>query len=92
MCECGRSKFECRNEANAGLYEVADVTCYAAAAVEEYTGQEKFKPEPGQRFYAKEIDEELVTRRTLGAPNEGTGVMAGANDDDPPPEKRRGHE
>jgi hypothetical protein len=65
LCECGRPKFECRNEANAGLYEVADVTCYAAAAVEEHTGQEKFKPEPGQRFYAVEIDEELVTRRTF---------------------------
>ena len=65
LCECGRPKFECRNEANAGLYEVADATCYAAAAVEEHTGQEKFKPEPGQRFYAVEIDEELVTRRTF---------------------------
>jgi hypothetical protein len=65
MCDCGRPKFECRNEANAGLYEAADVTCYAAAAVEEHTGQEKFKPEPGQRFYAVEIDEELVTRRTF---------------------------
>jgi hypothetical protein len=65
ICECGRPKFECRNENNAGLYEVADVTCYAAAAVEEHTGQEKFKPEPGQRFYAKEIDEELVTRRSF---------------------------
>lgn len=65
MCECGRPKSECRNAANAGLYEVADVTCYAAAAVEEHTGQEKFKPEPGQRFYATEIDDELITRRTF---------------------------
>ena len=47
------------------MYEVADVTCHAQAAVEEHTGQEKFKPEPGQRFYAVEIDEELVTRRTF---------------------------
>jgi hypothetical protein len=65
MCECGRPKFECRNEANAGLYEVADVTCYAQAAVEEHTGQKGFKPEPGQRFYAVEIDDELVTRRAF---------------------------
>jgi hypothetical protein len=65
MCDCGRPKFECRNDANAGLYEVADVTCHAQAAVEEHTGQEKFKPEPGQRFYATEIDDELITRRTF---------------------------
>lgn len=65
MCECGRPKFECRNEANRGLYEVADVTCYAQAAVEEHTSQKDFKPEPGQRFYAVEIDEELITRRTF---------------------------
>lgn len=63
--ECGRPKFECRNEANNGLYEVADVTCYAQAAIESYTGQKGFKPEPGQRFYAVEIDEDLVTRRTF---------------------------
>jgi hypothetical protein len=68
MCDCGRPKFECRNDANAGLYEVADVTCHAQAAVEEFTGQEKFKPEPGQRFYATEIDDELITRRTFTMP------------------------
>ena len=68
MCECGRPKFECRNEANAGLYEVADVTCHAQAAVEEHTGQDKFKADPGQRFYATEIDEELITRRTFAVP------------------------
>lgn len=65
MCECGRPKVECRNEANRGLYVAADVTCYAQAAVEEHTGQEKFKPDPGQRFYATEIDEELITRRAF---------------------------
>ena len=63
LCDCGRPKAECRNEANAGLYEAADVTCYAQAAVEERTGQKDFKPEPGQRFYAEEIDEDLVVRR-----------------------------
>lgn len=41
------------------------MTCYAQAAVEEHTGQEKFKAEPGQRFYATEIDDELITRRTF---------------------------
>lgn len=65
MCDCGRPKVECRNDANRGLYEVADVTCHAQAAVEEHTGQEKFKADPGQRFYATEIDEELITRRTF---------------------------
>lgn len=65
MCDCGRPKFECRHPDNAGLYEVADVTCYAQAAVEEHTGQKGFKPEPGQRFYATEIDPDLVTRRTF---------------------------
>ena len=65
MCECGRPKSECRDDANRGLYEVADITCHAQAAVEEHTGQEKFKPEPGQRFYAREIDDDLITRRTF---------------------------
>ena len=65
MCECGRPKTECRNQANAGLYEVADVTCHAQAAIEEHTGQKGFKPEPGQRFYAVEIDDELIIRRTF---------------------------
>lgn len=65
MCECGRPKSECRNDANRGLYEVADITCHAQAAVEEHTGQEKFKADPGQRFYATEIDADLVTRRTF---------------------------
>jgi hypothetical protein len=47
------------------LYEAADVTCWAQAAIEEHTGQEKFKADPGQRFYAAEIDDELITRRTF---------------------------
>ena len=68
LCDCGRPKLECRNEANAGLYEVADVTCYAQAAIEEHTGQKDFKADPGQRFYATEIDEELITRRTFAFP------------------------
>lgn len=74
LCDCGRPKWECRNDANAGLYEVADITCYAQAAVEEHTGQEKFKADPGQRFYATEIDDELITRRTfapLTQPDDG---------------------
>jgi len=65
MCSCGRPKFECRNDANRGLYIAADITCHAQAAVEEHTGQEKFKAEPGQRFYAEEIDSDLITRRTF---------------------------
>lgn len=64
-CECGRPKVECRNDANRGLYEVADVTCHAQAAVDEHTGQEKFKPDPGQRFYAVELDADLITRRSF---------------------------
>jgi hypothetical protein len=47
---------------------VADVTCHAQAAVEEHTGQEKFKADPGQRFYAVEIDESVITRRTFTDP------------------------
>lgn len=62
---CGGNRFECRNEANAGLYEVAETTCQRQAAVEEHTGQKNFKPEPGQRFYATEIDEELINRRPV---------------------------
>jgi len=65
MCECGAPKHECRNEANRGLYEVAETTCFRQAAIEEHTGQKGFKPEPGQRFYATEIDDELITRRTF---------------------------
>ena len=84
LCECGRPKFECRNDANAGLYEVADVTCYAQAAVEEHTGQEKFKPEPGQRFYAAEIDEDLITRRAFAplAQPDKRGDESGERDKD----------
>lgn len=81
MCECGRPKFECRHPDNAGLYEVADVTCHAQAAVEEYTGQKGFKAEPGQRFYATEIDPELVTRRTFApALDESGDEQADANE------------
>lgn len=70
LCDvCGGNRFECRNEANAGLYEVQDTICQRQAAVEEHTGQKNFKPEPGQRFYAVEIDDELVTRRPFGAPS-----------------------
>lgn len=78
---CGGSRYECRNEANAGLYEIQDSTCYRQAAVEEHTGQKGFKPEPGQRFYATEIDGDLVTRRTF-AP------LAGADDQDDQPSER----
>lgn len=67
MCECGAPKSECRNPENAGLYEVDSVTCQRQAAIEEHTGAKGFKPEPGQRFYASEIDEDLVTRRTFAA-------------------------
>jgi len=59
---CGGPRAECRNKANEGLYEVQETTCYRQAAVEEHTGQKDFKPEPGQRFYATEIDEELIVR------------------------------
>jgi len=69
MCECGRPKFECRHPDNAGAYEAADVTCHAQAAVEERTGGKDFKPEPGQRFYAVEIDESVITRRTFAPPH-----------------------
>lgn len=78
LCDCGRPKWECRNEANRGLYEVADVTCYAQAAVEEHTGQDKFKADPGQRFYASEIDDELITRRAFA-------VLPDANNGDDEP-------
>jgi hypothetical protein len=65
LCDCGRPKWECRNEDNTGLYEADSVTCQAQAAVEEHTGQQGFKPEPGQLFYAREIDEDLIIRRSL---------------------------
>jgi len=69
VCDvCGGNRFECRNEANAGLYEVAETTCQRQAAVEEHTGRQGFKPEPGQRFYSTEIDEDLVVRRSFGPP------------------------
>jgi hypothetical protein len=58
------------------------VTCYAQAAVEEHTGQKDFKAEPGQRFYAVEIDESVITRRTfapLPEPDDG-GNESGQRD------------
>ena len=66
---CGGNRFECRNDANAGLYEVAESVCHRQAAVEEHTGRPGFKAEPGQRFYATEIDDELVTRRFAVPPS-----------------------
>ena len=81
LCDCGRPKWECRNEANRGLYEVADVTCFAQATVEEHTGQDKFKADPGQRFYATEIDDELITRRAFA-------VLTDANNGDDEPGQR----
>ena len=65
MCDCGRPKFECRHPDNAGQYVVDSITCHAQAAIEEHTGQKDFKAEPGQRFYATEIDEGLIVRRTF---------------------------
>jgi len=66
ICDvCGGNRSECRNEANAGLYEVAETTCQRQAAVEEHTGRKGFKPEPGQRFYAIEIDDDLIVRRSF---------------------------
>jgi hypothetical protein len=83
MCDCGRPKVECRNEANAGLYEAADVTCYAQAAIEEHTGQKGFKAEPGQRFYATEIDDELITRRSFAPlPESDDGGNESGDSDD----------
>lgn len=60
LCDCGSPRSECRNDANAGAYEIADTTCHKQAAVEAHTGQEKFKAEPGQRFYAVAIDESVI--------------------------------
>jgi hypothetical protein len=63
MCDvCGGPRSECRNKANDGAYEVQETTCYRQAAVEEHTGRKGFKPEPGQRFYATEIDPDVIVR------------------------------
>lgn len=73
--ECGGSVFECRNPDNAGVFEALDVTCHRKAAVDDRTGQQGFKPEPGQMFYAAPIDEDLVS---------GSGVtLATLSDDEP---------
>ena len=66
MCElCGGPRSECRNDDNAGAYEAAETTCHKQAAVEEKTGAKDFKPEPGQRFYARPIDESVIQHRTF---------------------------
>lgn len=87
MCDCGRPKSECRNEANIGQYEVASVICHAQAAIEEHTGQQGFKAEPGERFYATEIDDELVVRRKFAPlPNpDDRGNEPGQGNDDGEP-------
>lgn len=59
------------------------MTCQAQAAIDEHTGQQGFKAEPGERFYAREIDDELVTRRTfapLPEPDD-SGNESGDGDD-----------
>lgn len=54
---------ECRDPANAGVYEVVqDRVCYRKQALEEVTGAKDWKPEPGQVLTVEEIDESVVTR------------------------------
>lgn len=72
MCSCGNPRWECHHKDNAGLYEVQSVVCHAQAAVDEHTRQKDFKPEPGERFYATPIDDDLVTRRPLTTPRAGS--------------------
>jgi hypothetical protein len=86
LCDaCGRPFHECRNDKNNGLYEIAATTCHAQAAVDAHTSQKGFKPEPGQRFYAVEIDEDLIDRLPLtaaGAPRLHESVDDQADADD----------
>jgi hypothetical protein len=82
---CGGPSSECRNDENRGAYEVADTTCHKQAAIEEYTGQEKFKAEPGQRFYAVAIDDSVIQRRTFPPLVSNSGNDAGREGDQPNP-------
>lgn len=57
---------ECRDPANAGVYEVRqDLWCYRKQALDELTGKDGWKAEPGQVLTVGEIDESVVTRPTL---------------------------
>jgi len=57
---CGGNVQVCRNDSNEGIFEALDTKCHRRAAVDERTGQQGFKPEPGQMFYASPIDDGLV--------------------------------
>lgn len=64
--ECGGYVIECRNPENKGVYEVTtDAYCYRKEALEDTTRAEKFKPENGQLFRVREIDESIVKRGGL---------------------------
>lgn len=59
--QCGRSVHVCRNEANLGQFEALTTSCQATAAIDERTGQQGYKREPGELLYAAPIDDDLVT-------------------------------
>lgn len=69
--------FECRDSANAGVYEVVqDQFCYRKAALEEVTGRKDWESDPGQVLSVQEIDPAVVTRSavaTLTPPDQEQG-------------------
>lgn len=64
--ECGGYVLECRDSANAGVYEVVqDQFCYRKAALEEVTGRKDWESEPGQVLSVQAIDPAVVTRSAV---------------------------
>ena len=66
--ECGGYVLECRDEANRGVYTVASGTCFRKAEVDETTGRDGYKPEPGEVLRIEEIDADIVTRPAWSLP------------------------
>ena len=73
---CGGSVLVCRNEANAGLFELQESTCHRRVPVDEKTRQKDFKAEPGQLLYGAPIDDDLVKGSGLLYPPNAGGMQA----------------
>ena len=73
--ECGGYVLECRDEKNRGVYTVASGTCFRKAEVDEATGRDGYKAEPGEVLRIEEIDADIVTRPALSLFEGGEGAL-----------------
>ena len=63
MCSCGHPKHLCQHPDNDGWYKAETVICNAQAAIDNITGKDGYKAEPGELFvtrYTRPADEPLL--------------------------------